>query len=85
MAYLQTFLSSALEIGADLLVLSGLHLVETQTESVRNDKLRVSSNEMCISVACWVFEIPSNIDNLYYFQKKNNADNVILVTMRHGC
>ena len=85
MAYLQTFLSSALEIGADLLVFIRSSFTGTQTESVRNDKLQVGSNEMCISVACWVFEIPSNIDNLYYFQKKNNADNVILVTMRHGC
>ena len=53
MAYLQTLLSSASEIGADLLVLSGLHLLETQTESVRNNRLQVSNNENYVFIVLW--------------------------------
>ena len=41
MTYLLTFLSSVSEINADLVVLSGLHLLESQTESIWTNKYQV--------------------------------------------
>ena len=85
MAYLQTFLSSASEIGADLLVLSGLHLLETQTETVRNNRLQVSSNEKYAFIVLWGSRfwvlIPINIT----YNKSLMLTMFFIVTARHGC